>query len=70
MKKLLAILLLFGIVGCERVPDENVPIPPFTNIDECVDYLNKADLNKGYPKRKTQSVIRECQNNPNLLISE
>ena len=69
MKKLLALLVLFGIVGCERASDENTPKPPFTNMDECVDYVNKLDAKKGYPKRKNESVINECQNNPNLMIS-
>jgi hypothetical protein len=69
MKKLLAILLLFGIVCCERTSNENTPKPPFTNIDECVDYVNKLDAKKGYPKRKNESVINECQNNSNLMIS-
>ena len=70
MKKLLALLVLFGIVGCERASDENTPKPPFTNIDECVDYLNKSDAKKGYPKRKKESVIYECQNNFNLKVSK
>ena len=70
MKKLLALLLLFGIVGCERASDENTPKPPFTNLDECVDYVNKLEAKKGYPKRKKESVIHECQINPNLMISQ
>ena len=70
LKKLLALLLLFGIVGCERTSNENTPKPPFTNIDECVDYLNKSDAKKGYPKRKKESVVYECQINPNLMISQ
>ena len=69
MKKLLALLLLFGIVGCERASDENTLKPPFTNLDECVDYVNKLDAKKGYPKRKNESVINECKNSPSLMIS-
>ena len=69
MKKLLALLVLFGIVGCERASDKNTPKPPFTNMDECVDYVNKSDAKKGYPKRKNESVINECQNSPSLMIS-
>ena len=49
---------------------ENTPKPPFTNIDECVDYVNKLDSKKGYPKRKKESVIHECKINPNLMISQ
>ena len=70
MKKLLALLVLFGIVGCERASDENTLKPPFTNLDECVDYVNKLDAKKGYPKRKKESVIYECQNNFNLKVSK
>jgi hypothetical protein len=32
--------------------------------------LNKSDAKKGYPKRKKESVIRECLNNPNLMMSQ
>jgi hypothetical protein len=39
-------------------------------MDECVDYVNKSDAKKGYPKRKKESVIHECQINPNLMISQ
>ena len=69
MKKLLALLVLFGIVGCERASDENTPKPPFTNMDECVDYVNKSDAKKGYPKRKKDSVIYECKNSLTLMES-
>jgi hypothetical protein len=67
--KYLLLIIVVGLVGCERSSNVNTPKPPFTNIDECVDYLNKSDAKKGYPKRKKESVIRECQNNSNLMIS-
>ena len=68
MKYLSVLSIVIGLVGCERASNENTPKPPFTNIDECVDYVNKSDAKKGYPKRKKESVIRECQNNPSLMI--
>ena len=68
MKYLSVLTIVIGLVGCERASNENTPKPPFTNIDECVDYVNKSDAKKGYPKRKKESVIRECQNNPSLMI--
>ena len=68
--KYLVLIIVVGLVGCERAPNENTPKPPFTNIDECVDYVNKSDAKKGYPKRKKESVIRECQNNSSLMISQ
>ena len=63
------LIIVVGLVGCERTSNENTPKPPFTNIDECVDYVNKLDAKKGYPKRKNESVINECQNSPGLMIS-
>ena len=68
--KYLLLIIVVGLVGCERVSNENTPKPPFTNIDECVDYVNKLDAKKGYPKRKKESVIHECKINPNLMISQ
>ena len=68
--KYLVLIIVVGLVGCERSSNENIPKPPFTNIDECVDYVNKSDAKKGYPKRKKESVIRECQNNSNLMVSK
>ena len=68
--KYLLLIIVVGLVGCERASNENTPKPPFTNIDECVDYVNKSDSKKGYPKRKKESVIRECLNNSDLMISE
>ena len=68
--KYLLLIIVVGLVGCERASNVNTPKPPFTNIDECVDYLNKSDAKKGYPKRKKESVIRECLNNSNLMISK
>ena len=68
--KYLVLIIVVGLVGCERASNENTPKPPFTNIDECVDYVNKSDAKKGYPKRKKESVIRECQNNSSLMISQ
>ena len=68
--KYLLLIIVVGLVGCERSSNVNTPKPSFTNIDECVDYLNKSDAKKGYPKRKKESVIRECQNNSNLMISK
>jgi len=68
--KYLVLIIVVGLVGCERASNENTPKPPFTNIDECVDYVNKSDAKKGYPKRKKESVIRECLNNSDLMISE
>jgi hypothetical protein len=68
--KYFVLIIVVGLVGCERASNENTPKPPFTNIDECVDYVNKSDSKKGYPKRKKESVIRECQNNSNLMISK
>ena len=66
--KYLVLIIVIGLVGCERASNENTPKPPFTNIDECADYVNNSDAKKGYPKRKKESVIRECQNNPSLMI--
>ena len=66
--KYLVLIIAVGLVGCERTSNQNTPKPPFANIDECVDYVNKSDAKKGYPKRKKESVIRECQNNPSLMI--
>lgn len=68
--KYFVLIIVVGLVGCERASNENTPKPPFTNIDECVDYVNKSDAKKGYPKRKKESVIRECLNNSDLMISE
>ena len=68
--KYLVLIIVIGLVGCERASNENTPKPPFTNIEECVDYVNKSDAKKGYPKRKKESVIRECQNNSSLMISQ
>ena len=70
MYKILPIILILGIIGCERASGKNIPKPPFTNIDECVDYVNKLDAKKGYPKRKQESVIRECHTSSGLMISE
>ena len=68
--KYLVLIIAVGLVGCERTSNENTPKPPFANMDECVDYVNKSDAKKGYPKRKIESVIHECQINPNLMISQ
>ena len=68
--KYLVLIIVIGLVGCKRASNENTPKPPFTNIEECVDYVNKSDAKKGYPKRKKESVIRECLNNPNLMMSQ
>jgi hypothetical protein len=70
MKYLSVLTIVIGLVGCERASNENTPKPPFANIDECVDYVNKLDAKKGYPKRKKESVIHECKINPNLMISQ
>ena len=70
MKYLSVLVIVVVLVGCERASNENIPKPPFTNIDECVDYVNKSDAKKGYPKRKKESVIHECKINPNLMISQ
>ena len=68
--KYLVLIIVIGLVGCERTSNENTPKPPFANMDECVDYVNKSDAKKGYQKRKKESVIRECLNNPNLMMSQ
>ena len=68
MKYLSVLIIVVGLVGCERASNENTPKPPFINIDECIDYVNKSDAKKGYPKRKKESVIYECQNNFNLKV--
>ena len=68
--KYFVLIMVIGLVGCERTSNENTPKPPFTNIDECIDYVNKSDAKKGYPKRKKESVIHECQNNFNLKVSK
>ena len=68
--KYLVLIIVIGLVGCERTSNENTPKPPFANMDECVDYVNKSDAKKGYQKRKKESVIHECQINPNLMISQ
>ena len=70
MKYLSSLLIVILFLGCERASNENTPKPPFTNIDQCIDYLNKSDAKKGYPKRKKESAIRECLNNPNLMMSQ
>ena len=70
MKYLSSLLIVILFLGCERASNENTPKPPFTNIDQCIDYLNKSDAKKGYPKRKKESVIHECKINPNLMISQ
>jgi len=67
--KILSIFLIFGIIGCDGASSENTLKPPFINIDECIDYVNKLDTKKGYPRRKKESVINECQGSPNLMIS-
>ncbi|MDC3383913.1 hypothetical protein OAX34_01470 [Gammaproteobacteria bacterium] len=69
MYKILSIFLIFGIIGCDGASSENTLKPPFINIDECIDYVNKLDAKKGYPIRKKESVINECQGSPNLMIS-
>ena len=67
---LAGIFLIFGIIGCDGASSENTLKPPFINIDECIDYVNKLDAKKGYPRRKKESVINECQGSPNLMKSE
>ena len=69
MKYLSSLLIVILFLGCERASNENTPKPPFINIDQCIDYLNKSDAKKGYPKRKKESVTRECKNNSDLMIS-
>ena len=69
MYKILIISLLMLVVGCERSSNENKPQPPFSNIDDCVKYVNKSDAKKGYPKRKKDSVIYECKNSLTLMES-
>ena len=39
--KYLVLIIVIGLVGCERTSNENTPKPPFANMDECVDYVNK-----------------------------
>ena len=68
--KYLVLIIVVGLIGCERASNEDTLKPPFTNIDECVEYVNKSDAKKGYPKRKKASVISECENNSNLMISK
>lgn len=70
MHKILSIVLLLTIVGREKTADENILKPPFTDIKECIKYVNKLDAKRGYPKRKEESVIRECQNSSNLMSSD
>jgi hypothetical protein len=70
MHKILSIVLLLTIVGCEKTADENILKPPFTDIKECIKYVNKLDAKRGYPKRKEESVIRECQNSSYLMSSD
>lgn len=67
MKYLPLLIIVIVSIGCERTSNETSPKPPFTNIDECIDYVNKSDAKKGYPKRKKDSVISECKNNYNLM---
>ena len=45
--KYLLLIIVVGLAGCERASNENTPKPPFTYIDECVDYVNKSDSKKG-----------------------
>ena len=70
MYKILSIFLILGIVGCEQMSGENAPKPPFADIEDCIEYVNKLDAKKGYPKRKKESVIRECKNSNKLMASE
>ena len=70
MYKVLSIILFLGVAGCERVSDKNIPKPPFIDIKDCIEYVNKLDAKKGYPKRKKESVILECKNSNNLMVSE
>jgi len=70
MHKILSIFLILGIVGCEQMSGENAPKPPFADIEDCIEYVNKLDAKRGYPKRKEESVIRECQNSSNLMSSD
>ena len=37
---------------------------------EALIITTSVNLLKGYPKRKKESVIRECLNNPNLMMSQ
>ena len=67
MKYLSLLIIVIVSIGCERTSNETSPKPPFTNIDECIDYVNKSDAKKGYTKRKKDSVISECKNNYNLM---
>jgi hypothetical protein len=50
--KYLLLIIVVGLVGCERASNENTPKPPFTNIDECVDYVNKVRCKKRLSKKK------------------
>ena len=67
MKYLSLLIIVIVLIGCERASNETSPKPPFTNIDECIDYVNQSDAKKGYPKRKVDSVISECKNNYDLM---
>jgi hypothetical protein len=42
-------------MGCQQSESPKNIEPPFENIEDCVTYVNKADLKKGYPKRKLES---------------
>jgi hypothetical protein len=70
MHKILSIIVILTIVSCEKISDENALKPPFTDIKECIKYVNKLDAKRGYPKRKEESVKRECQNSSNLMSSD
>ena len=52
MKYLSVLTIVIGLVGCERASNENTPKPPFANIDECVDYVNKLDAKKAIRKER------------------
>lgn len=70
MNKFLLSLYFFVLMGCQQSESPKNIEPPFENIEDCVTYVNKADLKKGYPKRKLESAIHYCKNNSALMSSE
>ncbi|MDA9212212.1 hypothetical protein N9O84_00705 [Gammaproteobacteria bacterium] len=67
MNKLLAAFSFFILIGCQQSENTENLKPPFSNIEDCVAYVNQSDLKKGYPKRKLESAINHCKNNSVLM---
>ena len=60
MKYLSLLLIVILFLGCERASNENTPKPPFTNIDQCIDYLNKSDAKKAIQKGRKNKLLENA----------